>query len=156
VEPLLIEGSIPKEGTSRWFAWRVLEDTLRKNNLKFNFAENEPSFQEMVNKRYDIRIRGSSIGSGVEGWGLFVSFCSSMGINFPDPNSRVCKMLKDYEEDKITEDQLTTNFLTSVVEEAAILPVSHYGVKLFLSENINTDSFSPLMAIIKFDQIELK
>lgn len=151
-----IEGDIPVFGTARGYAWQVLEAVLTKLGIKYRFAKNEASFSEITSNKYDLRIRGSSIGGGVEAWGLFVSFCSSVGIKFPDPNGVVCKLIEDYESNKIDEKILTSEFLLNVEDEAAILPVSHYGIKLLISEEIDTDSFSPLLAILKFDQMRLK
>lgn len=149
----IIEGDIPIEGTSRWYAWTVLKKTLDDLQWNYKFNKNSSNFTDMTNRNYDFRIRGSSIGGGVEAWGLFVAFCSSMGINFPDPNGRVCKLLNEFENNMITEDQMASMFFEAVEDEAAILPVSHYGVSLFLSETIDTSSLSPLLAIVKFDKV---
>lgn len=154
--PLIIEGSLPIEGTARWYAWTVLKKTLDSLNFPYKFAGNESSFAEITNKNYDIRIRGSSIGGGVEAWGLFVSFCSSMGINFPDPDGRVCSLINDYEKDKLNDEELSDQFFPIIEEQAAILPISHYGVNMFISDHLDTTTFSPLMAIMKFDQINIR
>gem|GEM_PF-2080305 len=156
ISNLIIEGSIPLEGTSRWHAWLVLKNVLEKNNLTYAFAKNEALFAEITNRNYDIRIRGSSIGGGVEAWGLYVEFCTAMGINFPDPSGRVCNALKDYEDDKINDAQLTERFFKYIKEDSAILPISHYGVSLFLSEHIDLSSISPLISIMRLDQISLE
>lgn len=153
LKPLVIEGKIPTEGTARWYSWKLLEHTLNSLKFPYKFAGNESSFFEITNRLYDIRIRGSSIGGGVEAWGLFVSFCSSVGINFPDPDKKICKLIEDYEEGLIDEDQLSKNFFFLIEDEAALLPVSHYGVNLFISDEINSIDFSPLAAILKLDQI---
>ena len=142
--------------TARWHAWKVLESTLNRLGLSFEFVNNEASFENMTNKKFDLRIRGSSIGGGVEAWGMYVTFCSSMGINFPDPQGIVCNFVSEFENDKITEEELTQKVLENIEDEAAILPVSHYGVKLLVSDSIDTKTFSPLLAIMKFDQISLK
>lgn len=152
---LLIEGDIPIEGTSRWHSWVVLKSTLEKLKLDYKFVKNKSTFEEMTSKKYDLRIRGSSIGGGVEAWGLFVSFCSSMGINFPDPGGKICKLIEAYEADKVSDEELSNKFLELVNNEAAILPVSHYGVQMYISKNIDATSFSPLLAIMKFDQIRI-
>ena len=154
-KPLIIEGTLPIEGTSRWHSWKVLKLTLEKLHFPYKFAGNEPTFDKMTDKNFDFRIRGSSIGGGVEAWGLYVSFCSSMGINFPDPKRLVCNLIEKYENDELTDSELSDQFLKTVAEESAILPVSHYGVQLFLSKQLDTQSFSPLLAIMKFDKIRI-
>lgn len=152
-KPLVIEGVEPKDKTARWHAWILLKATLEQLNFPYKFKNNESSFSEITNTNYDIRIRGSSIGGGVEAWGLYVSFCSSMGIRFPDPGKKVCDLLEEYDNDLITDADLRKRFFEIIEEESAILPISHYGVNLFISKELDTSTFSPLAAIIKFDQI---
>ncbi len=154
--PLIIEGRMPDVGTPRFAAWQILKNTLEKNNLSYKFSDTEAKFEEMVNPKYDIRIRGSSIGGGVEAWGIFVIFCSPFGINFPDPSGRVCKLIEEYDKDIIDENQLTQDFLKTVDEDSAILPVSHYGIQMYFSNEIYLDSVSPIMSIMRFDQVEIK
>jgi hypothetical protein len=155
VENLVIEGTVPIEGTSRWYAWLVLEKTLKELGLNYVFSNTEASFENMTNRKFDLRIRGSSVGGGVEPWGVFILFCSSVGINFPDPSGTICKLASDYESDLISEEDLTKKVLASVEDESALLPVSHYGVKLLLSDSIQTDTLSPALSIMKFDQISI-
>lgn len=150
---LLIEGKIPIEGTSRWHSWAVLKKTLDALEFSYAFALNESSFAEITNLKYDLRIRGSSIGGGVEPWGIYVAFCSAVGIRFPDPQNQICKLYEDYELDLINDEQFTSGFLKLVEEQAAVLPVSHYGVQLYLSDKIDLVTLSPLLAIVKFDQL---
>ncbi len=155
-EPLLIEGDIPIQGTSRWYAWVVLKSTLERLKFPYKFAKNESTFERITDRSYDLRIRGSSIGGGVEAWGLYVCFCSSMGINFPDPKNLVCDLISKYENDELSEVEFGREFIKSVSSESAILPVSHYGVQLFISESIELARFSPVLSIFKFDQMEIK
>lgn len=76
-----------------------------------------------------------------------------MGINFPDPDNRVCNLIQAYENEKLSYNEFSKSFFEAVDEEAAILPVSHYGIKFFISKSINQELISPLLAIVKFDQI---
>lgn len=153
---LRIEGKVPEINTPRWYAWTVLKTTLENLGLAYRFAENESSTEEITNNLYDLRIRGASIGGGVEAWGLSVIFCSPLGIRFPDPSGRVCQLLENYELGRVGEDELRTEFFRIVEEDAAILPVTHYGIQLFLSEGIAKESFSKLMSIIRLDQLEIQ
>lgn len=156
LKPLIIEGKIPLEGTPRSYAWKILKEVLEENNMPFEFSNTEGKFEDMINKDYDIRIRGSSIGGGVEAWGLFVAFCSPFGINFPDPSGRVCEMIQKYDRDEIDDKILTENFLDAVESDSAILAVSHYGIQMFLSDEIDLESISPMMSIMRFDQLDLR
>lgn len=152
---VIIEGEIPPENNFRWSSWKVLEQTLRSFGMTYEFSNNPADFENTTSFKYDVRIRGSSIGGGVEPWGLFVIFCSSMGIRYPDPSATICPMVENYENGELSLEQLVNQFLGTVGQEYAILPVSHYGVQLFVSDHIDTDSLSPLMSTIRFDQLRL-
>lgn len=152
---LIIEGEIPPEGNFRWSSWQVLEKTIKNLGMKYEFSKTPANFEHTTSPKYDIRIRGSSIGGGVEPWGLFVIFCSSMGIKYPDPSDRVCQMVQKYENGEINLEQITQDFLSVVQEDKAIMPVSHYGVQLYISNHIEADSLSPLMSIMRFDQMRI-
>ena len=153
--PLKIEGKEPEPGTPRHYAWKVLEKVLSEHKIPYVFSNTSGSFAEMTNRSYDIRIRGSSIGGGVEPWGLFVIFCSPFGINFPDPSGRVCQLVRDFENDEINEQQTAAKFHHIVEEDAAILPVSHFGINMYFSDRIDRSSVSPLLSVIRFDQLRI-
>ena len=46
-------------------------------------------------------------------------------------------------------------FFDQIREDSAILPVSQFGVQLFLSDCINRKPLSPRLSIIRFDQLGL-
>ena len=155
-KPLIIEGKPPEEGNRRWFAWSVLKKTLEELELKYEFAENDVNATTIIDQKYDIRIRGSSIGGGVEGWVLEIDFCSPVGVNFPDPSGRVCDLVSKFEKDLISQEELKNQFFDYVEDDAAILPVSHYGVQLYLSSSIDRSSLSPNISVMRIDQIRLE
>lgn len=154
-EPILIEGDIPEKNTSRWYAWQVLRETLDHLQIPYIFAKNEATFEEITNLKYDIRIRGSSIGSKIEPWGIHVIFCSSMGINLPDPGEHILRLTEMYENDEVTYAEFCDQFLEHVQDQSAIIPVSHFGVQLFISDGVDAKTFSPQLAIMKLDQINI-
>lgn len=156
IKPLIIEGKIPPVDSPKYFAFKILIDAFDKLNWKYIVNNNDASWAESGNSQYDVRIMGPSIGSGVEAWGLDVIFFSHVGLNIPDPSGRVKKMLFDYENDKLSDQELTDNFLTAVEEDAAILPINHFGLQWYISSGINTQSISPLVSVIRFDQVEIE
>ena len=154
---LVIEGTEPTEDTTpRSYSWNVLKVALNEAGIKYKFAGNDSTSKDVNNPNYDIRIRGSSIGGGVEAWGLRVLFCSDLGPNFPDPSGRICKAIVDYEGDRLSEIEFANRFLETVDSDCAIVPISHYGIQLYLSSGIMRESLSPALAILRFDKMDIR
>lgn len=155
-EPLLIEGVEPLPGKPRHYAYHILKAALDLLKWPYRFNNNEYSWKEAGNQKYDLRFLGPSIGAGVEAWSIEVTFFSPIGMNLPDPSGRVKKILQDYDSEKITEQELTDQFIAIVEEDSALLPIGHSGLKWYISPHIDTRSISPLISVIRFDQLELK
>lgn len=154
-EPLIIEGKEPKSEQGR-YTWKVLKAALDEANIKYQFAGNEFNTAEKINQNYDIRIRGPSIGGGVEAWGLRILFCSKLGVAMPDPTGNICRLLDAYERDEINDEQLTKKFLEQVELDAAIITIAHFGHSFYLSPSIKKESLSPALSIVRFDQLEVE
>lgn len=154
--PLIIEGKQPIENTPRYFAWQILMKALDTLGWNYKINNNPPKWEEMSNPNYDIRIMNPSVGGGVEAWGLDVIFFSISGAYLPDPSGRVKQMLLKYEKDQLTDQELTEEFLSTIEEDSAILPISHFGLQWYISSQISTRSISPLISVIRFDQTELE
>ena len=152
---IIIEGTYPQENTSRWYAWLVLKDTLDQINWSYKFSNTIPNKINIADPSADIRIRGQSIGSGVDARGIGVVFCSDLGPKFPDPEGKICELISKYENDFINQDELTKEFLTQVEEDAAIIPISHFGIQMYMTKNINQESISPLISVMRFDDLVL-
>jgi hypothetical protein len=155
-EALIIEGKEPSPDTSRWLAWKILKAALEELGWPYKFAENDPIWTAQVDLNYDIRIRGTSIGGGFEPWNININFCSQVGINLPDPTGEICKLLAKYEQDNINDEYLSKRFFELIQTDSVILPISHYGLQWYISSGINTQSISPLICIIRFDDLELE
>jgi hypothetical protein len=147
---------VPDLDNPKYAAFKILTTALDSLHWKYKINNNEYSWKEYSSQNYDFRIGGTSVGSGVEAWGVDMIFFSPVGPNLPDPSGRVKKMLSEYENDKLTDEDLTNQFLSIVEEDAAILPISHFGIQWYISSGINTKSISPLINIIRFDQVELE
>jgi hypothetical protein len=154
-DDLIIEGKPPQINTARWLSWQILEGALKSLNLKYKFANNESSWAEMGNQSYDIRIRAPSVGGGIEAWGLDVVFCSPIGSRLPDPSGGVCKLISDYENDIIDEKVLSDQFLKIIDIDSAVIPISRFGMQWYVSGGFKKDSLSPLISVIRFDDLEM-
>lgn len=152
---LQIEGLEPAKGTTKFISWKILKQVLSDLGLHYTFVNNPGEMKFVTNKDYDIRIQGSSIGGGAEAWGLEVVFCSDLGPRFPDPSGEVCNSIVDFNSDKISSEEFSRKFNFIVDRDAAIIPISHYGVRLYLTQSINRSSISPTLSIMRFDKLEI-
>jgi hypothetical protein len=153
--PLIIEGKLPDDGSPRYYAWQVLKGTLEETGIPYRFANNETTSKAIQNNNYDIRIRGASIGGGAEAWGLSVLFCSDIGPKLPDPSGKVCDLIAAFENEKLSETKFAEEFSKTVDLDAAIIPISHFGIQLYFSPHINRASISPALSIMRFDKLEI-
>lgn len=154
--PLIIQGKLPQKGDRKYMNWVVLEGALKSLNIDYTFDNSAQTHQERVSERYDIRFMGSAIGGGAQAWGVAFQFCSEIGPKFPDPSGSICAAVEDFEKGKVSEEAFSEKFNQRVFDDAAVIPLTHYGVILYLSRDINTDSISPLVSVMRFDQLELE
>lgn len=155
LEPLIIEGSIPPVGSSRALTWEILKASLESARIPYRFGNNQTSMKTIGDSDYDIRMIATSVGGGAEAWGLEIIFYSDLGPRLPDPGGKIRNLIKRFELGEINELSFSEQFNRAVEEDAAIIPVSHYGVNLKVSPAINRDSIKPTLSIIRFDELEL-
>jgi len=153
--PLLIEGEIPNINTPRALSWNVLRQALERADLPYQFSNNSTTHGSISGEQFDIRLRGASVGGGAEAWGLKMIFCSELGPKLPDPSGEVCRLIEKYEEDLLSDEEFSERFAYVVDSDSAIIPISNYGIQLYLSQSIDRRSLSPALSIIRFDQLEL-
>lgn len=153
---LVIEGIEPKSLRAYSFnSWVALKKACEELGLKCRFAGNLPSMEKVTSQDFDIRFVTWSVGGGVETWTVEILFYSSVGPRFPDPSGRIRNLIDDYTNDKIDDDQMKNGFLSAIAEDAAIVPISHYGLQLFLSKSIDRSTISPALSVIRLDQLGL-
>ncbi|MBX3022685.1 MAG: hypothetical protein KF799_13515 [Bdellovibrionales bacterium] len=153
-DALLIEGKEPSGETPSAYAWQVLKAALNEAGLSYKFANNETNMKHLSDQSYDIRLRGASAGGGAEAWGLKILFCSELGPKLPDPSGQVCHWIESYEAERVSEQDFSKGFLKAVEEDASIIPISHYGIQLYLSPRIVRESLNPTLSIMRFDRLE--
>lgn len=152
-----ILGKEPKTGARAVATWSLIKTVLEKLGWEYSFDSTERSYFESNDpKSYDIRMGSSSIGGAVEAWGLDVLFCSDFGPRLPDPEGHVCRIVDDLKHHKISELELPSRFEQAIFDGAAVIPVTHYGITLYLSPEIDPDSVSPLMSILRFDELSVE
>ncbi|MGZ3772708.1 MAG: hypothetical protein ACXVCN_03310 [Bdellovibrio sp.] len=56
----------------------------------------------------------------------------------------------------MSDKEFETEFAEIVEREAAIVPISHLGIQMFLGPTIKSSSLSSALNVIRFDQVELE
>jgi len=82
-------------------------------------------------------------------------FCSNLGIRLPDPSGKICALVKSYEQNQLSEKDFESQFFETIDADCAIIPMSHYGLQLYISPYINQNSIHPTLSVMKFDQLEI-
>lgn len=153
--PLIIQGNEPKPGERKYVPWTLLKQALKNLNWQFEFDNKPPSFAALNTKSADIQLQAWSVGGGAEAWVIDSIFYSDLGPHFPDPSGEIKSALKRYDEGVLSDQDFVDSFNQSVFEDAAILPVSHFGVMMYFSDHIDLTTISPLICIMRFNQIGL-
>ena len=134
----------------------MLKAALEEARLKYAFAGEKSATAAMTDLSLDLRMVG---GQPAEEWSLGESaflFCTDFPPKFPDPSGHICKLVGDYENDKIDEKGFTQSFFSIIDGDSAIIPISHFGVQLYLTPGVNRDSISPLMCVMRFEDVQLE
>lgn len=154
--PLKIQGKIPPKGSKWYLNWSVIEGALKALEIPYEIDDTAKTYSEKVSNRADIRYIGSAIGGGAQAWGVSFQFCSEIGPRFPDPSGEICKAVTDFEKGFISEEQFSDAFNQRVFDDASVIPLTHYGIIFYISPEINRDSISPMVSVLRFDQLELE
>lgn len=111
---------------------------------------------------YDLKVISVDVGGGIETQLLKFMFCSKLGVSFPDPEGRICKLADHYEStygDLVPEANLKeyAQKLDSIIEEDSyVLPLGHSGLTWLVDKTIDQKSLSPNMNPLYFDRLKLK
>lgn len=152
---ITIRGVQPEVNSRNWITWKLLNKTLMDLNIEYHFSNSQDTRKDMTDDQYDIRIANPSIGGGIESWLVEVLFCSKLNSNLPNPNNKICDLINIYENDKISEIDFINSFQNIIEEENCLMPIFHFGLHLYFSNNLNTNTFSPNLSILRLDQIGL-
>ena len=156
-EPMLLLGAEPTIGQRAYPAWMMTKEALDSLGIKYKFDTEKSSLSEIYDSaNFDISIGGYTVGGGAEVWWVNSIFCSEFGPRLPDPSGRVCKALADVENGNINDETFVETVNNAIVLDRAIIPISHYGLNMFVSAEISLDKLSPLTGVLCFDQLELE
>lgn len=110
------------------------------------------------NKHYHIRIASVDIGGAPENWVIEMMFCSKLGVSFPDPSGRICKLVEQTANSilQLNLDQYSTKFNEILLDDASVLPVMHAGYTWFIGDEIDTSSLTATSVVPRIELIRFK
>ena len=154
---VMLHSSMPER--ERVYAKQLLTLALESYGLEFEFVPESEKVQLWeFDQTYDIRVPRVNIGGNLLSEAVRMMFCSKMGVSFPDPSGRICRITEDFESDQssTTFQEYGDSFNQVLFEDAAVIPLFHTGWTWFLSPQIKSEGVSPSMAVPRFDLLELK
>jgi len=139
-----------------------LEKVFKDYPIKFNFIppqDNKADWYKDIldNTQFDSRIGSVMNGTQILNSIVKMMFCTNLGVNFPDPSGRICKLVKKYDgiEGPLSEEYIST-FNQILYDDACVIPLDHFGREFFISKNINPNSFPVTADHPLFDYLELE
>lgn len=139
----------------------ILNYVLRDSGQSFEFIHRNPddkTYFEKVdsNTFFDARITSVDIGAAPLLPALKMMFCTKIGVNFPDPEGRICEMV----ESKIALQQpIDLNFIEemnqAIFANASVIPITHHSEHWFVTNAISPRSLAPTTLYPQFDRIEV-
>jgi ABC-type transport system substrate-binding protein len=141
---------------------QMTEESLRSSGANVEFTMKDPLEDNwrqrlLSNREFDIRLNGVDIGAGFQNFAIKMIFCSNMGVSYPDPSGRICKLVEEYDEsNKPVDFTYSERFNQILFEDAVVVPLVHYGTKWIISDDIDANSIPPTIANPLFENIRLK
>ena len=111
----------------------------------------------LSNKEFDIRMNGVDQGGYPKNRTVKMMFCSNLGVCYPDPSGRICNIVSRQDEvgGPIPKEYIE-EFNQSLYDDAAVIPLTHFGTHWFVSNDIDLTTLPPSTGIFHFEGIRQK
>lgn len=139
------------------FYQEILFEAL--GQLKWPFIIEESKFKstkDFFKLSYDIAFDRSHVDGTLDPSFVRILFKSKIGPKFQDPGGRISNLLENYDLGKLSYNEFLLNFNKILSEESAIIPLFHRGFAWQFSPEIETTNISPLMSILRFDELIIR
>ncbi|NJM09452.1 MAG: hypothetical protein HC883_00695 [Bdellovibrionaceae bacterium] len=112
--------------------------------------------KDYFNLSYDIAFDRSHVDATLDPDFVRILFKSKLGPRYQDPGGRISKLVDDFDNGSLTYRDFLIAFNSIISEEAAIIPLYHRGFTWQFSPNIDVKSVSPLMSILRYEELVTK
>lgn len=114
------------------------------------------SVKDFYNTNYDVAFDRSHVDATLDPEFVRLLFKSKLGPKFQDPGHRVSKLVDEFDKGSMAYRDFLISFNAIISEEAAIIPMFHRGFTWKFSPNIDVQSISPLMSILRYEELKMK
>lgn len=140
----------------------LLEHALSGTSIKFDFIHRDLKDKEWLSKTlsnnfFDIRVSSVDIGGYPDFSILKMMFCTKLGVTFPDPSNRICKLVLDgLKTGNVMTQSHINEFNQAVYDDAVIIPIQHHSEKWFVTNDIDPKSLPPTTLYPQFELIRTR
>lgn len=139
-----------------------LNSIFNSEGIEFEFIGNASGDQNWIekmrsNRHFDIRFSSVDAGANVLNFVVKMMFCTKLGVSYPDPSGRICKLVYDYDANPHSIDsKYVKEFNQALYDDASVIPIEHYGTTWILSDKIDPMSFPATVETPLFERIRIK
>lgn len=111
----------------------------------------------MSNKQYDARIGSVNAGGAFNNIPIKMMFCTELGVRYPDPSGRICKLVNEYEaQSKLVDEEYVRRFNHIFFEDSAVVPIYFGSVSWLVGKDIDLDQLPSTVNYFQFEKIRFK
>jgi hypothetical protein len=135
----------------------LIEEALAGSGLEIDYITAPDAFSDeelSTNKVVDIRVDSVDIGGYFLNFATKMMFCSKLGIAFPDPHGKMCRLVTDYESaDRLPDDEYSDRFNRILHEDACVVPVAHRSMNWLVTKDLDQESLPPVVIHPQLEKI---
>lgn len=141
---------------------RITQQALEGSGANIDFFINDPlednwRHRLLSNNEFDIRMNGVDQGGYPKNRTIKMMFCSNLGVCYPDPSGKICKLVDT--QDKIggpTPKNYINEFNQTLYDDASVIPLTHFGTHWLASDDLDLKTLPPSSGLFHFEGIRLK
>ncbi len=112
--------------------------------------------KDFYNLSYDIAFDRSHVDSTLDPDFVRLLFKSKLGPRYQDPGKRISELVDKFDAGHMSYRDFLISFNSIISDEGAILPLFHRGFAYRFSNNVDVSTISPLMSILRYEELPLK
>jgi hypothetical protein len=141
---------------------RITIEALKDSGAQVEFSINDPlednwRHRLLSNQEFDIRMNGVDQGGYPKNRTIKMMFCSNLGVCYPDPSGRICKIVdhQDKTGGPIPKEYIA-EFNQALYDDASLVPLTHFGTHWMVTKDLDLTTLPPTSGIFHFEGIRLK
>ncbi|HAG91470.1 MAG TPA: hypothetical protein DCL41_06345 [Bdellovibrionales bacterium] len=135
--------------------------TLNEMNIALKIlspAEIGEGWMEKVlsDEKFDMRLVSVLAGKEISNLNNELMFCTKMGVRFPDPNGRMCDLIREYElAERDVDENYEQAFYEILYDEACVIPILNLRTSWIYSNSISIQPSAFVPPYPRFDRLRL-